>query len=93
MEYICRICKNTDNLTFLVYLTTCVKLPLFSLIPEIVPSGCLGYHLYFFKEDRYTANLIGVTPPKKFTEEQYNIINQKWNYCVENNLFEYEFEL
>jgi len=93
MKYICRIFKSTENLIALVYGIKGLKLPLFDLQTHPIPSGCVGYTVYFYKEDRYTPNLIGVNPPKELTEKQYKVINEKWNYCVENNLYKYEFEL
>lgn len=94
MEYICTIYKNTSNITYIIFgCTYSLKLPLFSLKTEPVSFIADEYGIYFQKEDRYSPNLIYVHPPKELTEEQFRIINEKWNYCVENNLLDYEFEL
>lgn len=93
MEYICKIFLSTENVITVICSAFGLKLPLFELEQEPASTGTLGYMLYFYKEDRYTPNLINVFPPKKLTEEQFKIINEKWNYCVENDLFELEFEL
>ena len=93
MEYICHIFKSTENLIALVWGIKCLKLPLFDLRTYPIPSGCIGYTVYFYKEDRHTPNLIGVNPPKELTEKQFNTINEKWNYCIENDLYELDFEI
>jgi len=93
MEYVCHIFKSTENMIAVVYGIKGLKLPLFELEYKSTSIGTLGYTVYFYKEDRYTPNLIGVNPPKQLTEEQFRAINEKWNYCVENDLFELEFEI
>lgn len=93
MEYICHIFKSTENFIALVYGIKGLKLPLFELQTHPIPSGTIGYTVYFYKEDRYNPDLIGVHPPKELTEEQFRIINDKWNYCVENDLYDLEFEI
>ena len=93
MEYVCHIFKSTENMIALVYGIKGLKLPLFELECKPTPTGTLGYTVYFYKEDRYTPNLIGVNPPKQLTEEQFRTINEKWNYCVDNDLFKLEFEI
>ena len=93
MEYICKILKSTENMIALVFNGVGLKLPLFELKQTPIPTGTIGYTLYFYKEDRYTPDWILVHPPTKITEEQFRIINEKWSYCVENDLYELEFEL
>ena len=93
MEYICRIFKNTENLITSVYGIKGLKLPLFESYTSPASSDVVGYIVYFYKEDPYSPNLIGVNPPKELTEEQCRIINEKWNCCIENNLYDLEFEI
>ena len=93
MEYICRIFKSTENLLALVWNVKGLQLPLFDVYGKEASSGNPGYTVYFYKEDRYTVNLIAVNPPKKLTEKQLHIINSNWNYCIQNDLWELEFEI
>jgi hypothetical protein len=93
MEYVCHIFKSTESLITFVYGMKGLKLPLFELQTYPISSGTIGYTVYFYKDDRYTPNLIGINPPKELTEEQFRIINDKWNYCVENDLYDLEFEI
>ena len=93
MEYVCHIFKSTENLIALVYGIKGLKLPLFELQTHPIPSGTIGYTVYFYKEDRYSPNLIGVNPPKELTEEQVKKINEWWDFCIRTNQFEIEFPL
>lgn len=91
-EYICKIRKVIKDIPQYMSLLMCYRLPLFELEPKAVYTIHTGDFICFYKEDRYTPNLICVYPPK-LTEEQFYFINQKWNYFIENNLSELEFEL
>lgn len=93
MKYICEIYKNTENSIFLVMGgIRCILLPIFELVlqPTWVSPG---YVLYFKNKVLDEAYSIYLQPPYQLTDEQRKIINEKWNYCVENNLYEYKFEL
>lgn len=91
MEYICKII-SLKQIPRWAHLFWCYRLPIFELEPERIYGIQNGDYLYFYKEDRYTPCLISVSPPK-LTEEQLHIINQKWNYYLENNMSELEFEM
>lgn len=56
-------------------------------------SSELGDYVFFLIEDRFSPELIYVNPPKQLTESQLKEINKQWNYCVENNKIEFEFEI
>lgn len=93
MEYICRIYSDINKI---IKLTTggimCLQLPLFESKNK-AEFGWRKYSLYFLKEDRYSPNLIFVHPPSELTEEQIQVINKKWTYCIENDLDKLEFDL
>lgn len=95
MEYVCHIYRNPRNLIFWTYAgARSVRLPLFDRFPKRIQKADVeGDFLVFLKEDRYSNNLIYVYPPSEITEEQFELINQKWNDCVENNLKDLEFVL
>lgn len=56
MEYICKILKSTENMIALIFNGVGLKLPLFELKQTPIPTGTIGYTLYFYKEDRYTPD-------------------------------------
>ena len=94
MKYCCQIYRsiNKDTLPYLRGYWG-IKLPLFSMTPEaeLYTIGC--DMIMFQLEDRHSDNLITVFPPSKLTEDQFNTINEKWNYCIENDLTRLTFEL
>ena len=93
MEYFCKIKRNNHYARLVFGYSPYALLPLFNLKPERVfevPSK--GYCIEFLREDKYSPMLITIWPPK-LTEEQFRTINEKWNYCVNNDLDCLEFEL
>lgn len=95
MEYICHIYRDPKDLLFWTFMGThAVRLPLFDCFPKRIQKAELeGDFLLFYKEDRHSLGLIPIFPPKKITNEQLKIINQKWNECIENNLEQIEFDI
>ena len=81
-EYICKIRKVIKDIPPYMSLLLGYRLPLFELEPK-VNTIHTGDFICFYKEDRYTPNLICVYPPK-LKEEQFYFINQKWNYLKKN---------
>lgn len=98
MEFICKLIRNTENITnaglYLIH-KLCIRVPVFSTKPEVETylANFNSTFLFFLKEDRFSPDLIFVHPPKELTEEQVKKINEQWDFCIRTNQFEMEFPL
>ena len=95
MNYRCKIYRNPGNKSFWLWVgLRSVRLPLFDRYPKIVRQVCeTGDYLVFMIEDRHNPDYLFCYPPSEITEEQLTIINNSWNFCVENNLDSLQFDI
>ena len=79
---------KSDNAKEYLKVFSC-NLPMF--MDEFVPcqGKCTEFIAYFTKPDRYSRYSIFVCPHKIDSK----LINNAWNYCIENNLDYYTFEI
>ena len=95
MNYICEIKRNTPKDNFWYFIAPySLKLP---LVDKFIQNGEKANgeedFVVFMVEDRHNPDYIYIYPPKEITEEQMNLINQKWDYCVKNNILNLKFDI